>query len=108
MTVTDKMLHKLLAFNVYTALLFSGPIQLDLGLNHNPNLHQRRGDHVILVDGWLRLRGWARIAVLVSRLRTLLDEVLARKLDDPLFDLDGDNEVVETVRRLVELDGLDC
>ncbi|KAI9793904.1 MAG: hypothetical protein M1816_007156 [Peltula sp. TS41687] len=102
-------------FNVYTAMLFSGPVQLDLGFNYNrtnqnhqQRQHQHRRDHVILVDGWLRLRGWARIAVLVSRLRTLLDEVLARKLDDPLFDLDGENEVVAIVRRLVELDGLDC
>lgn len=94
-------------------MLFSGPIQLDF-LNSNSNVHdqqqqQQQRDHttILVVDGWLRLRGWARIAVLISRLRTLLDEVLARKIDDPLFDMDGD-EVVEVVRRLVELDGLDC
>lgn len=74
--------------------MFSGPITLDtLG----------RG---LVVDGWLRLRGWARIGVLVSRLRTMLDDVLARKIDDPGLDLAAD-EVVGVVRRLVELDGLD-
>jgi ATP-dependent RNA helicase DHX57 len=83
-----------LAFNAYTALLFSGPITLDtLG----------RG---LVVDGWLRLRGWARIGVLVSRLRLMLDEVLERKIDDPGTDLAND-EVVGVVRRLVELNGLD-
>lgn len=83
-----------IAFNAYTALLFSGPITLDtLG----------RG---LLVDGWLRLRGWARIGVLVSRLRGMLDDVLARKIDEPEMDLAG-NEVVEAVLHLVELDGLD-
>jgi len=44
--------------------------------------------------------------VLVSRLRAMLDEVLARKIDDPALDL-GDSDVVDIVRRLVELDGLD-
>jgi ATP-dependent RNA helicase DHX57 len=84
----------LIAFNAYTALLFSGPITLDtLG----------RG---LIVDGWLRLRGWARIGVLVSRLRGMLDDVLARKIDEPNMDL-GENEVVTIVTKLVELDGMD-
>jgi len=84
----------MVAFNAYTALLFSGPITLDtLG----------RG---LVVDGWLRLRGWARIGVLVSRLRSMLDDVLAKKIDDPEMDLTK-NEVVALVTRLVELDGMD-
>lgn len=75
-------------------MLFSGPITLDtLG----------RG---LVVDGWLRLRGWARIGVLVSRLRSMLDDVLARKIDDPEMDLTN-NEVVAVVTKLVELDGMD-
>lgn len=83
-----------IAFNAYTVLLFSGPITLDtLG----------RG---LIVDGWLRLRGWARIGVLVSRLRGMLDDVLARKIDEPNMDL-GANEVVALVIKLVELDGMD-
>ena len=52
-----------------------------------------------MVDSWLRLRGWARIGVLVSRLRSMLDDVLARKIDDPGLDMGG-NEVVEAVMRL--------
>lgn len=77
------------AFNAFTLLLFSGPITLDtLG----------RG---LIVDGWLRLRGWARIGVLVSRLRAMLDAVLAVKIEDPGWDLGGD-EVVGVVRGLVE------
>ncbi|OCK75643.1 DEAD/DEAH box helicase-like protein [Lepidopterella palustris CBS 459.81] len=81
-------------FNSYSLLLFSGPIGLDtLG----------RG---VLVDGWVRLRGWARIGVLVGRLRGMLDEVLLKKIEEPGWDLGG-SEVVGIVRRLVELDGLD-
>ena len=87
-------IRELTPFNAYSLLLFSGPITLDtLG----------RG---LIVDGWLRLRGWARIGVLVSRLRMMLDEVLARKIDNPLLDL-GNDEVVAVVKKLVEFDGLD-
>ncbi|KAM3066619.1 putative ATP-dependent RNA helicase ucp12 [Clarireedia jacksonii] len=94
MATSKVFIRELTPFNAYTALLFSGPITLDtLG----------RG---LLVDGWLRLRGWARIGVLVSRLRGMLDDVLARKIDEPALDLSG-NEVVEVVLRLVELDGMD-
>lgn len=60
----------------------------------------------LIVDGWLRLRGWARIGVLVSRLRSMLDDVLAKKIDEPEMDLSS-NEVVAIVTRLVELDGMD-
>lgn len=36
----------------------------------------------------------------------MLDDLLARKIDEPELDLSG-NEVVECVLHLVELDGLD-
>lgn len=81
-------------FNAYTALLFCGKLELDTA---------GRG---LLVDGWMRVRGWARIGVLVSRLRGMLDEVLAKKIDEPSVELAG-NEIVGLVRRLVELDGMD-
>ena len=94
METSKLFIRELTPFNAYSLLLFSGPITLDtLG----------RG---LVVDGWLRLRGWARIGVLVSRLRMMLDDVLARKIDNPLLDLSND-EVVAVVRQLVEFDGLD-
>ncbi|KAF2138864.1 uncharacterized protein K452DRAFT_276693 [Aplosporella prunicola CBS 121167] len=94
MATSKIFIRDLTPFNAYTLLLFSGPITLDtLG----------RG---IVVDGYHRLRGWARIGVLVSRLRMMLDEALASKIDDPSMDLAG-SDVVGVVRRLVELDGLD-
>jgi len=84
-----------LAFNAYTLLLFAGSIELDtLG----------RG---LLVDGWFRLRGWARIGVLVSRLRGMVDNLIARKVEDPSLDL-RENEVIKAVVKLIELDGLDA
>ena len=92
---TSKLfIRDLTPLNATSLLLFSGPVTLDtLG----------RG---ILVDGWLRLRGWARIGVLIGRLRMMLDEVLGRKIEQPGLDLGGD-EVVGCVRALVERDGLD-
>lgn len=44
--------------------------------------------------------------MLVSRLRMMVDELLAKKIEDPSLDL-GKNEVVGVVRRLIEFDGLD-
>jgi ATP-dependent RNA helicase DHX57 len=94
MATSKVFIRDLTPFNAYTVLLFGGKLELDtLG----------RG---LVVDGWLRLRGWARIGVLVSRLRSMLDELLQRKIDDPGVDLGGD-DVVRVVTKLVELDGLD-
>lgn len=64
----------------------------------------------LVVDGWLRLRGWARIGVLVSRLRTMLDEALAERFDNPSLVADASNigdRVIEAVKRLIEFNGLD-
>lgn len=62
--------------------------------------------HGLVVDGWLRLRGWARIGALVSRLRALLDDVLRRRIDRPGSSL-GDEDLIGIVRRLVQLNGQD-
>lgn len=84
-----------LAFNAYTLLLFCGSIELDT---------MGRG---LLVDGWLRLRGWARIGVLVARLRGMVDDLISEKVKSPGVEL-GENEVVRMVTKLVQLDGLDA
>lgn len=68
------------------------------------------------MDGWLRLRGWARIGVLVSRLRGVIDRLIARRVENPgLLDNNpaaaatgSSSEIIRLVTRLVELDGLDA
>ncbi|QGA14617.1 hypothetical protein EYB26_002273 [Talaromyces marneffei] len=102
METSKVFIRELTPFNVYSLLLFAGPIILDT---------MGRG---IVVDGWLRLRGWARIGVLVSRLRMMLDDVLAAKIDNPSSSssLDRSREeleakVIELVTKLVEYNGLD-
>lgn len=54
-----------------------------------------------------RLRGWARIGVLVSRLRGMVDNLIATKVNDPGMDV-RDNEVAKMVAKLIEFDGLDA
>jgi ATP-dependent RNA helicase DHX57 len=82
--------------NVFAVLMFGGSLELDTS---------GRG---IVVDGWIRVRGWARIGVLVNRLRGLLDRVLEKRIDDPNGALGADEvRVLDVVKRLVERDGLD-
>ncbi|KXX76518.1 putative ATP-dependent RNA helicase ucp12 [Madurella mycetomatis] len=95
MSTSKVFVRDLTPFNAYTLLLFSGAIELDT---------QGRG---LVVDGWLRLRGWARIGVLVSRLRGVIDRLIARRVENPGLDLEG-NEIIRVVTKLVELDGLDA
>ncbi len=59
------------------------------------------------MDGWLRLRGWARIGVLLSRLRGLVDDMIAMKVDNPSLDMKS-NDVIKIVTKLIELDGMDA
>lgn len=61
----------------------------------------------LVVDGWIRVRGWARIGALVGRLRGVLDATLRVWVENPGASTSGDG-VVELVRKLVELDGLDA
>jgi ATP-dependent RNA helicase DHX57 len=58
-------------------------------------------------DSCNRLRGWARIGVLVSRLRGMVDNVIALKINDPQAHVQ-ENEVIKMVKKLIELDGLDA
>ncbi|KAK8110384.1 uncharacterized protein PG998_006841 [Apiospora kogelbergensis] len=96
MISTSKIfVRDLTPFNAFTLLLFSGAIELDT---------MGRG---LVVDGWLKLRGWARIGVLVSRLRGMVDNMIALKVNNPQSDV-HENEVIKIVTKLIELDGLDA
>ncbi|OJI79471.1 hypothetical protein ASPTUDRAFT_131100 [Aspergillus tubingensis CBS 134.48] len=104
MATSKVFIRDLTPFNAYSLLLFCGSIDLDTA---------GRG---LIVDGWLRLRGWARIGVLVSRLRMMLDEIIAMRIDQPNGGGSGAeggdqtktaDKVVEVVKRLIEFNGLD-
>ncbi|XHG04402.1 hypothetical protein AWENTII_007672 [Aspergillus wentii] len=102
MATSKVFIRDLTPFNAYSLLLFCGSITLDT---------MGRG---LIVDGWLRLRGWARIGVLVSRLRMMLDEILSSRIDNPALAFkaegtgsDTGNKVIDVVKRLIEYNGLD-
>ncbi|KAK0614278.1 P-loop containing nucleoside triphosphate hydrolase protein [Immersiella caudata] len=95
MATSKIFVRDLTPFNAYTLLLFSGAIELDT---------QGRG---LIVDGWLRLRGWARIGVLVSRLRSIIDRLIAERVENPWLDLEK-SDVIKMVIKLIELDGMDA
>ncbi|OKL57819.1 hypothetical protein UA08_07006 [Talaromyces atroroseus] len=106
METSKVFIRELTPFNAYSLLLFAGPIDLDT---------MGRG---LIVDGWLHLRGWARIGVLVSRLRMMLDDVLAARIDNPgsssptssaegVQEESHESKVIGLVTKLVELNGLD-
>lgn len=104
MATSKTFIRELTPLNAYALLLFGGKIEVDV---------QGGG---MVVDGWLRLRGWARIGVLVSRLRGLVDEVLRRRIDaqgagesDREGSLRGKEgeRVLALVRKLVEMNGQD-
>ncbi|KAK9449238.1 P-loop containing nucleoside triphosphate hydrolase protein [Limtongia smithiae] len=77
----------------YGMLMFGGALAMDL---------LGRG---VTVGNWARLRCWARIGVLVGRLRVLLDQVLAMKVEAPEIDV-SKHEIVEVVKRLIDCEGL--
>jgi ATP-dependent RNA helicase DHX57 len=97
MATSKVFIRDITPFNAYSLLMFAGQIQVDtLG----------RG---LVVDEWIRLRGWARIGVLVSRLRSMLDRVLEGMVKEPGKGMsERDEDVVSVVRNLVERDGLDA
>ena len=80
--------------NVFGLMLLGGGVEID---------GRGRG---LVVDGWVRVRGWARIGALVARVRGLVDAGLARKVEEPGWAMEG-SEVAGVVRRLIEWDGLD-
>ena len=95
MATSKVFIRDLTPCNVFALLMFGGEVRLAASDGGG-----------LIVDGWIKIRGWARIGVLVSRLRAMLDELLEKKLEDPDMKM-ADSQVVGVVRRLVELDGLD-
>ncbi|ETI21187.1 hypothetical protein G647_07531 [Cladophialophora carrionii CBS 160.54] len=95
METSKTFIRDLTPLNAYSLLLFGGPIEVDTS-----------GQGVI-VDGWLRLKGWARIGVLASRLRALLDDALRRRIDARGAVTADDAGLFDMVRHLVEFNGQD-
>ncbi|KAK9455053.1 P-loop containing nucleoside triphosphate hydrolase protein [Dipodascopsis uninucleata] len=93
MATSKIFIRELTPLGRYGLLLFGGSLTTDL---------LGRG---VTLQGWIRLRSWARIGVLVNRLKLLLDQLLALKIEAPEIDV-SQHEVVQIVKRLIEKEGL--
>ncbi|KAG0001580.1 hypothetical protein BGZ79_004460 [Entomortierella chlamydospora] len=79
---------------MYGLLLFGGQVHVD---------HLGRG--LEIGDGFVKLRAFARIGVLVNQLKKLLDAVLQAKISNPDLNV-SESPVVETMIKLVSTDGI--
>ncbi|KAK7204832.1 putative DEAD/DEAH box helicase [Myxozyma melibiosi] len=93
MATSKVFIRELTPFGGFGLLMFCGTLGTDL---------LGRG---VTVGNWVRLRCWARIGVLVGRMRVLLDQVLALKIEAPDVDVSG-HEIVQVVKRLIDQNGL--
>ncbi|KAG0044434.1 hypothetical protein BGZ83_010342 [Gryganskiella cystojenkinii] len=79
---------------MYGLLLFGGQVQVD---------HLGRG--LEIGDGFIKMRAFARIGVLVNQLKKLLDSILQAKISNPDLNV-SESPVVETMIKLVSTDGI--
>ncbi|KAG0317927.1 hypothetical protein BGZ99_005957 [Dissophora globulifera] len=79
---------------MYGLLLFGGQVQVD---------HLGRG--LEIGDGFIKLRAFARIGVLVNQLKKLLEAVLQAKISNPDMNV-SESPVVEMMIKLVSTDGI--
>ena len=79
--------------SAYALLMFGGSLEV-----------QSRNE-LIVVDNWVRLAANARIGALIRFLREKMDDLLARKIEDPTINLANSTEMKLIVKLLVT-DGL--
>ncbi|KAI8603081.1 P-loop containing nucleoside triphosphate hydrolase protein [Dissophora ornata] len=91
---TKIFVHDATMVPMYGLLLFGGQVQVD---------HLGRG--LEIGDGFIKLRAFARIGVLVNQLKKLLDAVLQAKVSNPDLNV-SESPVVETMIKLVSTDGI--
>jgi ATP-dependent RNA helicase DHX57 len=79
--------------SAYALLLFGGKLEVQAGKG------------LIVVADWVHLSANARIGALVGGLRKTIDKLLAKKIENPIFDITSTTEM-KLVRNLIMTDGL--
>lgn len=79
--------------SAYSLLLFGGKLEVQASKG------------LILIDDWVQLAANARIGALIGGLRRKMDELLAKKVEDPSFDL-GHTVEMKLITNLLRNDGL--
>jgi ATP-dependent RNA helicase DHX57 len=78
--------------SAYSLLLFAGELEV------------LATEGIVVIDGWVKLDAKARIGSLVGGLRQRLDSLLARKIEDPEFELTTTIEM-QLIVKLLMTDG---
>ncbi|KAF9978007.1 hypothetical protein BGZ73_004132 [Actinomortierella ambigua] len=92
---TKVFIHDATMLSMYGLLLFGGQVKVD---------HLGRGLEVGK-NGFIRLRAFARIGVLVNQLKKLLDALLQAKIANPDLNV-SDSPVVDMMLKLIDSDGV--
>jgi len=96
-TTSKTFLRDATEIPIYALLLFAARFSVD----------PIRGGITLGNNGWIRLRAWARVGVLVTQLRRLLDAQLDESIEyAQIADLGEQNPVMEAILTLITHDGL--
>lgn len=79
--------------SAYALLLFGGEMEV------------RAKEGVVVIDDWVKLEAKARIGSLIGGLREKIDELLAKKIEDPSVELASTTEM-KLIFKLLMTDGL--
>lgn len=93
---TSKLyLHGITPSTIISVLLFGGSISYDLS-SFTKGMRSRG----IVLDSWLPIRTWCKNAVLIGKLRLLLDKTIQARLENPASE-DG-KDVLQIIENLVK------
>ena len=92
MQTSKPFIRQITMSNVYAILMFGGPLEVDL---------LGRG----LLVGGFKISAWARIGVLVGRLRSMLDSFLNEKFQNPSLE-SSTHPLIQLVQLLLDGNGL--
>jgi len=103
---TKLYLHDVTPTSIIALLLFGGQISYDLS-----SVNTGRPSPGIVMDGWLPIRTWCKNAVMMTKLRVLLDKFLDGRLATPLYTEGGEenkndayNGILETLEKILSIE----
>lgn len=106
---TKLYLHDVTPTSIIALLLFGGQISYDLS-----SVNTGRPSPGIVMDGWLPIRTWCKNAVMMTKLRILLDKFLDTRLATPLYTEGGEedrsdrsdlyNGILQTLEKILSIE----
>jgi HrpA-like RNA helicase len=97
---TKLFLRDITPTTTLATLLFGGEILYNL----SDSVIQGRTSPGIVLDNWMPIKTWCKNAVLIKRLRKLLDALIDNKLSMPNhLDLNSNHDVLEIIEKILEI-----